>query len=176
MPFSASENDYDWLGSGIYFWEANPLRGLEFARELQRRPRSGSKITEPYVVGAAIDYGFCLDLLSSAGVEAVAAAYENYRQVSEAAGTQMPENSVGEDLLKRNLDCAVINHLHGLRAAGTLDPFDTVKGAFREGKPLYENSGFYRKTHVQICVRNPICIKGVFRVRPEDLIAATAGQ
>jgi hypothetical protein len=23
-PFITSENDYDWLGSGIYFWEANP--------------------------------------------------------------------------------------------------------------------------------------------------------
>ena len=26
-PFKPSENDYDWLGPGIYFWEANPLRG-----------------------------------------------------------------------------------------------------------------------------------------------------
>lgn len=26
--FKPSDNDYDWLGSGIYFWEANPQRGL----------------------------------------------------------------------------------------------------------------------------------------------------
>jgi hypothetical protein len=32
-----SNNDYDWLGPGIYFWEANPLRGLEFAGEPRRR-------------------------------------------------------------------------------------------------------------------------------------------
>jgi hypothetical protein len=25
-PFKASENDYDWLGPGIYFWESNPQR------------------------------------------------------------------------------------------------------------------------------------------------------
>ena len=31
--FKLSDNDYDWLGPGIYFWEANPLRGLEFAQE-----------------------------------------------------------------------------------------------------------------------------------------------
>jgi hypothetical protein len=31
--FKPSNNDYDWLGPGIYFWEANPLRGLEFAEE-----------------------------------------------------------------------------------------------------------------------------------------------
>ena len=25
----SSENDYDWLGSGIYFWGDNPSRALE---------------------------------------------------------------------------------------------------------------------------------------------------
>ena len=28
-----SRNDYDWLGSGVYFWEGNPKRALQFARE-----------------------------------------------------------------------------------------------------------------------------------------------
>jgi hypothetical protein len=44
-PFQASENDYDWLGPGIYFWEANPLRGLEYASEAIKR--KGSRIREP---------------------------------------------------------------------------------------------------------------------------------
>jgi hypothetical protein len=26
-PFVVSEDDYEWLGSGIYFWKANPRRG-----------------------------------------------------------------------------------------------------------------------------------------------------
>ena len=28
-----SRNDYDWLGSGVYFWEGNPKRALQFAQE-----------------------------------------------------------------------------------------------------------------------------------------------
>jgi hypothetical protein len=36
-PFKQSNNDYDWLGPGIYFWEANPIRGLDFAREAKKR-------------------------------------------------------------------------------------------------------------------------------------------
>lgn len=24
-PFRKSDNDYDWLGPGTYFWEANPV-------------------------------------------------------------------------------------------------------------------------------------------------------
>ncbi|MGA7236293.1 MAG: hypothetical protein WBY44_11470 [Bryobacteraceae bacterium] len=41
---------------------------------------------------------------------------------------------------------------------------DTFRGVFIEGEPLYPGAGFYAKTHVQIVVRNPNCIKGVFRV------------
>jgi hypothetical protein len=29
-----SNNLYDWLGNGIYFWENNQQRALEFAKEL----------------------------------------------------------------------------------------------------------------------------------------------
>jgi hypothetical protein len=32
-----SQNDYDWLGPGIYFWVDSPERGLNWARE-QRVP------------------------------------------------------------------------------------------------------------------------------------------
>ena len=67
----------------------------------------------------------------------------------------------------RKLDCAVVNHLHQILETAKLPAFDTVKGIFIEGGPIYENSGFYKRTHVQICVRNLECIKGVFRV-PED--------
>jgi hypothetical protein len=48
--FKPSNNEYDWLGPGAYFWEANPIRGLEFAGEPQRK-----SIREPFVVGAVID-------------------------------------------------------------------------------------------------------------------------
>jgi hypothetical protein len=35
--FKQSLNDYDWLGPGVYFWEANPQRGLDFAIEASAR-------------------------------------------------------------------------------------------------------------------------------------------
>lgn len=76
--FRPSQNIYDWLGYGIYFWEANPKRGLEFAQEAMKRP--GSRITEPTVIGAVIDLGDCLDLLSSASVELVGVAYHSLMQ------------------------------------------------------------------------------------------------
>ena len=57
----ASENNYDWLGHGIYFWEHGPARALEWA--VQQSKRKGSKIKKPSVIGAIISLGHCFDLL-----------------------------------------------------------------------------------------------------------------
>lgn len=64
-PFLKSRNDYDWLGEGVYFWESNPQRGLEFAREKFKREKRAERA---HVVGAVIDLGLCLDLTTSAGI------------------------------------------------------------------------------------------------------------
>jgi len=111
--FQPSENTYDWLGSGIYFWEANPGRALEWAKERANRIlNKEGREAEPFVVGAVIDPGFCLDLISSNGIHAVEAAYASFQVVVAASGAQMPENVGGDDLRLRKLDCAVINFLH----------------------------------------------------------------
>jgi hypothetical protein len=156
--FKASQNDYDWLGPGIYFWEANPQRGLDFATELMKR--KGSKIKKPAVVGAIVDLGDCLDLMSLVGIDMVRSAYESLAATLTEAGEALPTN---RDSLRRNLDCAVIQHLHAIYEAQG-DFLDTVRGVFVEGRELYPGSAFDAKTHIQIAVRNPACIKGVFRV------------
>lgn len=38
-----SNNAYDWLGHGIYFWENSPERALEFARESSKRNKNKFK-------------------------------------------------------------------------------------------------------------------------------------
>ena len=63
----------------------------------------------------------------------------------------------------RFLDCAVINSVHVMREDEDEPAFDTVRAAFIEGPPLYEDAGFHLETHVQICVRNPQQIIGYFR-------------
>jgi hypothetical protein len=163
--FRPSENTYDWLGSGIYFWEANPDRALDWAREVIRRNQSKDGFDkEPFVVGAIINLGFCLDLISSNGSRALQLAYLGLQDDLIEAGDDIPENSGGDDLLLRKLDCMVINYLHQSRKKFAEQSFDTVRAVFTEGDLLYPTAGFRRKTHIQICVRNQECIKGVFRV------------
>lgn len=113
-----------------------------------------------------IDLGFCLDLTTSNGSQVVKAASEELLSMFQQAGMEPPVNRGGADMLRRHLDCAVINFLHVSRVEAGEAAFDTVRAMFPEGRELYANSGFKDKTHVQIAVRNQECIHGVFRVHP----------
>lgn len=166
--FRASDNDYDWLGPGIYFWLANPSRALTFAEEKRRRERGRWK---PTVVGAAIDPGLCLDLSTESGVVELRTAHMLLEATFAAAGKELPSNSGGADLMLRRLDCAVVQQLHAIRGEAGEPPVDTVRGIFIEGEPIYDGSGFRDKTHVQICVCNARAIRGIFRVPQSDMEA-----
>jgi hypothetical protein len=168
---SASSNDYDWLGSGIYFWENDPQRALEFAKQAVDNPLlTKGKIEKPFVVGAVIDLGLCLNLLDRSSLQELASAYDLFKMVTEVKRAPMPQNR-GADLGARFLDRAVIEFLHKTRERLNLRPqsrgkypsYETVRGAFWEGGELYPTSGFGRKNHIQIAVRAPHCIKGYFR-------------
>jgi len=78
----------------------------------------------------------------------------------------LPENKKVEDgcPMLSHLDCAVIEVIHQYRQDNKEKPFDSVRAMFPEEMPIYENSGFLEKNHIQICVRNPNCIKGYFRL------------
>lgn len=129
--------------------------------------RKASTISEPFVVGAIIALGLCLDLTTPSGLEWVKIAYDSLVDVTRAAGLELPSNS--KDDLRRDLDCAVLRRLHTIPEAQSLPSIDTVKGVFTEGNAAYPGSGFREKTHIQIAVRNARCIKGVIRVSPDQL-------
>lgn len=59
-----STNSWDWLGPGIYFWEQNPLRALEYAKEsAERKQFNKVPVNVPFVLGAIPDLGNCLNLV-----------------------------------------------------------------------------------------------------------------
>jgi hypothetical protein len=166
-----SVNSYDWLGHGIYFWENSPSRAMEFAMHLQKfSSRSKGRIAKPAVIGAVIDLGFCLDLLDFDNLQLLKTSYKVLR-LSSSGFVDFPRNkSIGGigDLLLRELDCAVIETMHTSREDSRQSPFDSIRGVFYEGEELYPNAGFRDKDHIQICVRNPNCIKGFFVPRKLD--------
>lgn len=167
-----SENVWDWLGHGIYFWENNHERALKFAQDLKDHPPKGKEhlIQEAAVLGVIIDLGYCLDLLDSKYLEYLKIGYNLLCDSHEIYGTKMPENFSNEEgeLLRRNLDCAVIETVHLMNKNLTKPEYDSVRGVFLEGADLYENAGFKEKNHIQIAIRNQNCIKGFFIPREFD--------
>jgi hypothetical protein len=162
----ASNNRYDWLGNGIYFWESSPARALEYALLSMQRPSpKQGKIRKPAVIGAVIDLGFCLDLLDPQFFDMVRVGYGMLKKSMALSNVPMPANRKlrgGTDEILRDLDCSVINTIHEYRRDNGLSSFDSVRAAFTEGDPLYEGAHFHDKNHIQICVRNVRCIKGYF--------------
>ena len=160
---SPSTNAFDWLGSGAYFWENNPARAFSWAKLLAEKNRSGSRrIKKPAVVGAIIDPGNCLDLAEESSLGLLKETFAAFRILNENASPPLPANEPGfegdEDLIKRHLDCAVLNFLHDMRRSEGLKRFDTVRAPFLEGKPLFAGSKLVDKCHVQWCVRNPYSV------------------
>lgn len=62
-----------------------------------------------------------------------------------------------------------IEMMHKVNREANNRAYDSVRGVFWEGKPLYPNAGFAEKNHIQICVCNPNCIKGYFLPRGIDV-------
>ena len=87
---SASENAYDWLGRGIYFWEHGPLRALEWAQ--QQALRKGSRIKTPAVLGAVIQLGNCFDLLDVRYTRELARSAARMIDTASSLGIRLPRN------------------------------------------------------------------------------------
>ena len=63
----------------------------------------------------------------------------------------------------------MIQQIHDyLRQRGGRE-YDSVRGIFTEGDPPYPGAAFQERTHVQLCICNPNCIKGYFApLEPND--------
>lgn len=152
-----SDNTYDWLGNGIYFWENSYQRAYEWAVSKYK--------DEGTVLGVVIDLGYCLNLTDYNSTDILKQGYEMLKVKCEVLGVSLPENKYGRsktDLLLRDLDCAVIQQIHEYNREMNKMPFDSIRGVFTEGKAIYPKAGFVEKTHIQLCIINPNCIKGYF--------------
>lgn len=151
-----SENSYDWLGSGIYFWEHGPKRAMEWAEQ---------NTENPAVVGAVINLGSCFDLFDRAAIKSLESAYSGFRNLFDGV-IEYPSNKPGykgdQDNLRRELDCSVLNYTLGFHERNGIS-YDSVRGLFPEGVAVLEGSSIMSKTHIQISVRNRSCIIGYFR-------------
>lgn len=174
-----SKEKYDWLGNGMYFWENNYERALQWANEKQKL----RAINRPSVIGAVLQLNYCCDFLDSEYINTLKDYYKLMAAFYEVAGQPLPKNKdlssdKHKDKILRELDCAVIEFMHNeiqrkakveIQTKGYTNYkiFDSVRGVFTEGGPAFSGAGLYAKSHIQICIRNLNCIKGFFLPRKE---------
>lgn len=160
VPFGRSENDDDWLGHGVYFWEYAPQQAWWWARR-----RYGE---EAAVVGALIRLGRCIDLLDPSNADLLSAAHQDL----EKALAELGQSLKGNANTHKYRDCAVYNYLFAKLAKNRIAvestravfvPLEAGKGLPR----LWERSGVFRGAHIQLSVREPNNILAVWPVRKD---------
>jgi hypothetical protein len=155
----SSDNPWDWLGPGIYFWEFNPYRALQYAIECAKQQQKfAGSIRTPFIIGAVIELGNCLNLTEPNSLNIVKSAYKDFQLLTQKAGFRMPVNSEAN----RRLDCAVIKCMHESNNRHHIQPYDTIRSPFQEGNPIYPGANFTDRLHIEVCVRNPESISACF--------------
>ncbi len=160
-----SDNPWDWLGPGIYFWEQNPRRALTYAVEgAQKQQKFSGQIKTPFVIGTIVELGKCLNLIEPGSINILKEAHTRLVSMLRESGAQLPENKGAN----RQLDCAVIRYVHESNKKLGVPAYDTIRSPFHEGGPIYEGANFTDRLHIEVCVRDPATIKGYFLPRPVE--------
>jgi hypothetical protein len=157
--FTLSVNPYDWLGTGIYFWEYAPKQAWWWATRFEKNPW-------PAVVGAMIRLGNCFDLLDPRNVQLLKGLHDDMVDKWKSKGIE-PARNVRH---RKNLDCAVFNYCYE-KAVAKGRPIDSARTVYvptDKSKRIWHGSWIYEEAHIQICLRNPKNILAVWHVGPDD--------
>jgi hypothetical protein len=174
-----SKEPYDWLGHGMYFWENNLERAMQWAQSKYLR----GQIKEPAVIGAVLQLGYCCDLLDTKFTSILKEYATLIESLYHKIGKELPSNrdtkgDAFHDKVIRELDCTLIEFMHTeiyrkfqknlrLSELANYKLFESTREVFIEGGPILRGAQIYEKSHIQICVRNPNCIFGFFLPRKE---------
>ena len=149
VGFKHSENGYDWLGTGVYFWEDAPDRAAEWAHS-----RFG---TDGAVISATITLGNSLNLLDITHFNWLKDSYNGL--VTRSLNLPTNKNK------RHYLDYIVVDTYCEDTIVQGASPFQTVRACFPEGPALYPGSRILRETHIQVSVRDSDCISNLAVVK-----------
>ena len=143
--FDVSTNDYDWLGTGVYFFQDAPARAWAWA--IERYPDS------PAVIKSRLSLENCLDLLDIIWFPFIGEAYDlfvrSYQQTNIPLPRQNPQRSKAH-----RLDCAFFNYIVREIIEAQGHSVSAIRAVFNEGNRIYPNSAIFDRAHVQISIRN----------------------
>ena len=151
--FTISQNSYDWLGDGVYFFQDAPLRAREWALE---RHGNGAMTLK-----ARIRLADCMDFLDVMWASLLSDFYDEFLGHLKLSSIPLPAQTTGA----HRLDSAVINYAAGILHEKGIN-VRSVRAAFSEGIPAFPNSAICNLSHVQIAVRDLSVISNIRREYP----------
>lgn len=164
VGFRPSDNDYDWLGDGAYFFEDGPARAYAWARQLHP--------DDPAVLRADISLLDCMDLKDSTGwARVLHRAHDQFVDRCRSAGIPLPRQTAGAHRLDRaviNLAAEILER-EGFRVR-------SVRAVFTEGRPAFPGSFLFDESHVQVAVRDLDVIKDIVRLSPDALPSSSGAS
>src|SRR5271168_2905737 len=83
--FAASQNSYDWLGDGAYFWQDAPLRAMEWAKQIFAE--------DAVVIEATIEIRDFINLLDVEWMSWLTEIYDEYLEELKRSGQPPPVQS-----------------------------------------------------------------------------------
>lgn len=167
--FELSNELYDWLGEGVYFWQSAPLRAWLWKRCLQmpRKLRSKREDTVVLEYVADVDPAEWLDLLDVRWTAVLARTGALIPELWRTAGT-LDDGSVLDEAkivrlcrenarinapVRRYLDRAAIEHVSRSLERDHGMPIKAVRSAFQHLDRLYPYAAFRYGDHVQVAIR-----------------------
>ena len=139
-------------------------------KEEEQDSEDEHRANEPLaVVACMIRLGFCLDLTEPENIEYLAEIFDSYKESMALADEDLPRNT----RKYRKLDRAVFEYAY--KVIETEEPklkVDTARGVYVPtdvAKRIWEGSWISRDTHIQLCVRNPASLLGVWLYHPIGL-------
>ena len=127
----------------MYFWEYAPHRAREWAEQRVRRDFA--------VLEARIRLGRCLNLLDIEHMAGLRRAFQRAFLRLGERGIAMPMNL---DDGRYYRDQMVVELYCQLQQEEGQVPFQSVRGCYPEGEPMFPNSRILSRAHVQVAVRD----------------------
>jgi len=142
--FFQSDNDYDWLGTGVYFFQDAPVRAMQWA--IEQHPQN------PAVIRSRIRLENCIDLLDTKWIPFLKSAYNSFIEQYHNLDRPLPRQNPSRSKAHR-LDCAFFNYTTEMLATQG-QQVEAIRAVFVEGQNIFPDSAIFDLAHVQIVINN----------------------
>ncbi len=159
--FKPSNNEYDWLGRGIYFWQDAPKRAWQWAQS--------NYPDNPAVVKSRLKLDpSCLDLLDIGYSPLLRTMYNGFISSYQKQNLSLPQHNPDRSKAHR-LDCLFFNYVVSTFNNTSDKRIISVRSAFVEGDRIFPTSAIYDLTHVQIAILDSNLIEELCILTMDDM-------